>query len=94
MTPEEAIEMAISAMKEVRKYREIGTVEECREAVEKQKPKIIRIKNWSPSNCPTCDYELSTHIEDGYYKHPIFLKMCPECGQAIQWDLGIRGNGK
>lgn len=36
MTPEEAIEMAISAMKEVRKYREIGTVEECREAVEKQ----------------------------------------------------------
>lgn len=75
-------------------YKEIGTVEECREAVEKQKPKIIRIKNWSPSNCPTCDYELSTHIEDGYYKHPIFLKMCPECGQAIQWDLGIRGNGR
>lgn len=75
-------------------YKEIGTVKECREAVEKQKPKIIRIKNWSPSNCPTCDYELSTYIEDGYYKHPIFLKRCPECGQTIQWDLGIRGNGR
>lgn len=31
--------MAISAIKEVQQYREIGTVEECREAVEKQKPK-------------------------------------------------------
>lgn len=30
---------AIIALKEVQRYREIGTVEECREAVEKQKPK-------------------------------------------------------
>lgn len=32
-----AIEEAISALKEVQQYREIGTVEECREAVEKLK---------------------------------------------------------
>lgn len=30
-------EMAIQALEEVQKYRQIGTVEECREAVEKQK---------------------------------------------------------
>lgn len=28
---------AITALKEIQRYREIGTVEECREAVEKQK---------------------------------------------------------
>ena len=31
-----AIDTAIEALKEVQQYREIGTVEECREAVEKQ----------------------------------------------------------
>ena len=36
---EEAFDMEIEALKEVQQYREIGTVEECREAVEKQKPK-------------------------------------------------------
>lgn len=30
-------EMAIKALEEVQQYRQIGTVEECREAVEKQK---------------------------------------------------------
>ena len=33
----EAAEIAVKALNEVQKYREIGTVEECREAVEKQK---------------------------------------------------------
>ena len=35
----EALDMAISALKEIKQYREIGTVEECREAAEKRKPK-------------------------------------------------------
>lgn len=34
-----ANEIAIEALKEIQQYREIGTVEECREAVEKQKAK-------------------------------------------------------
>lgn len=33
----EMCDMAISALKEIQQYHEIGTVEECREAVEKQK---------------------------------------------------------
>ena len=34
-----ADELAIKALEEIQQYREIGTVKECREAVEKQKPK-------------------------------------------------------
>ena len=33
----EAIDISITALKEIQQYREIGTVEECREAVEKLK---------------------------------------------------------
>lgn len=33
---DKAVEMAIKALEEVQQYRQIGTVEECREAVEKQ----------------------------------------------------------
>lgn len=35
----EVRDIAISALKEIQQYREIGTVEECREAREKQNPK-------------------------------------------------------
>lgn len=71
---------------ELLQYREIGTVEECREAVEKQKQKKIIIKDWNPTKCPTCNYELSASLGDGYYKHPTFLERCPNCGQAIRWE--------
>lgn len=71
---------------ELEQYRKIGTVEECRKAVEKQKQKKIIIKDWNPTECPTCNYELSTSLGDGYYKHPTFLERCPNCGQAISWE--------
>ena len=82
----ETFDMAIAALKEIQQYREIGTAEECRKAVEKQEPKKIIIRNWRPTRCPTCGHELSTSLGDGYYKHPTFLERCPECGQAIQWE--------
>ena len=82
----EMCDMAISALKEIQQYREIGTVEECREAVEKQKAKKIIIEPYCPTECPTCGHELSTSLGDGYYKYPTFLKRCPNCGQAIQWE--------
>ncbi len=87
----QALTSAISALKEIQQYREIGTVEECREAVEKQNPKKIIIRNWSSTFCPTCGHELSTSLGDGYYKHPTFLERCPKCGQAIQWDENLEG---
>ena len=83
----ESLEMAITALKEVQKYREIGTVEECREAVEKQKAKKpdyegdgyddcgeIVYDTWI---CPNCGKRYEVDYDD--YKH------CPNCGQAIQW---------
>ena len=67
--------VAIKALEEVQKYREIGTVDECREAVEKQKPKkIIRIVGRYPYKCPTCNGKL----EIGY-------RHCIICGQLLRY---------
>lgn len=66
---------AISALKEVQQYREIGTVEECRKAVEKQKAKeTIRIAGRYPYKCPTCNGKL----EIGY-------RHCIICGQLLRY---------
>lgn len=49
----EAVDTAIKALEEVQQYRQIGTVEECREAVEKQTAisrEIIEGKYF----CPKC----------------------------------------
>lgn len=56
-------------------YKEIGTVEECREAVEKQRPKkpILRNDNGKlRKSCPVC----------GCFFSPL-SRSCPKCGQAI-----------
>lgn len=71
----DAFTIAITALKEVQQYREIGTVEECREAREKQKPKkIIRIVGRYPYKCPTCNGKL----EIGY-------RHCIICGQLLRY---------
>ena len=87
----EALLMAVQSIREVQQYREIGTVEECREAVEKQKPKKIIIESYCSTECPTCGHELSTSLGDGYYKYPTFLERCPNCGQVIQWEENLEG---
>ena len=87
----EVYEIVISDIKEAQQYREIGTVEECREAVEKQRTKKIIIRDWNPTKCPTCGHELSTSLGDGYYKHPTFLKRCPKCGRMIRWSEDLEG---
>ena len=57
------------------------------EALEKQIPKKVEIKPWSPTYCPTCGQELSESQGDGFYKHYIHLGRCPnvECGQRLEW---------
>ena len=83
-----AIEEAIKALKEIQQYREIGTVEECRKAVEKQKPKkILPLTNgllfddgWR-HKCPNCGCAVGENIY-----HPDVTKdyeYCSMCGQAI-----------
>lgn len=56
------------------------------EALEKDIPKHVRVKNWSPSECPTCTEKLSELLGDGYYKHYDHIKRCRKCGQLLKWD--------
>lgn len=71
----EAIEMAINALEGIQKYRAIGTVEECRAAMEKQtakRPRIIGNAMICPS-CPRC-----FKSDNSAY--------CPSCGQKLKWE--------
>lgn len=84
----EAWESAIEALKEVQQYREIGTVEECREAVEKQKPKRCNVTKDNFQifyYCPQCNHNIRTEYNRGSWLGKK-SKYCSDCGQAIQWN--------
>lgn len=70
---------------ELMEYRTIGTVEECREAVEKQRAKLplaivkSNIENGGMyGDCPRC----GEHMESLWTAE----KFCPKCGQHIDWS--------
>lgn len=80
----ESIKMAIESLKEVQRYWEIGTVKECRKAIEKQKPKTPDYEGDGYADgkmvydiwiCPNCGKKYEVDYDD--------YKYCPECGQAI-----------
>ena len=76
----ESLDMAIKALEEIQQYREIGTVEECQEAVEKQKPQKALIETIygygeKKYRCPECG-ETLMGVD-------IFAGYCKWCGQAI-----------
>ena len=81
-----AIEEAIKAVKEVQQYREIGTIEECLEAMEKQIPKkciIDSCPDHTHYKCPSCgQIQLSTYAH-GYSRLGRITKYCENCGQAL-----------
>ena len=64
-------------------YRAIGTPEECRAAMEKQKPMAVAEKlDLSPigakiGRCPAC---LKRQLIDQTNTH------CPKCGQKLKWE--------
>ena len=76
----DAFIMAIDALEEIKKYRAIGTVEECRAAVEKQKErkpiKYDKMALWDYA-CPKCGEPL---IKTNYE-----YKYCDMCGQKLDW---------
>ena len=78
----EALVEAEKALEEVQKYRQIGTVEECWRAVEKQEPKrpIDADEDYGFFICPVC--KKTIYASDDFETH----KFCLNCGQAIQWD--------
>ena len=67
----EEMDIAIKALKEVQQYRAIGTVEECRVAVEKMKPKKTAMEAIKVHICPVCGFS-------GIYDY------CGNCGQRVQ----------
>lgn len=73
----QALTMAIKALKEIQQFREIGTVEECREAREKQTP-----------NKPKDGLYGHGYFACGSCKNPLDgdESYCPQCGQAIRWE--------
>ena len=77
----------IKALEEVQQYRQIGTVEECRAAVEKQTAKKPDYEGDGYSDghlvydtwiCPCC----GKHYEIDYDDYDF----CPACGQCIDWS--------
>ena len=67
----EEMDIAIKALEEVQQYRAIGTIEECREAVDKMKPKKTAIEAIKVHICPVCGF-------GGIYD------FCGNCGQRVQ----------
>lgn len=91
-----ALEEAVSALYEIKQYREIGTVEECREAVEKQKPKkpkdSLKIDpvidcNGAYIDADTTVYLLCPNCGEIVGIDETVNKFCRECGQAIDENL-------
>lgn len=77
----QALNMAIKALEEIQQYREIGTVEKCQEAIEKQKakkPECYVYREVGKILCPNCG-EVFWDLEE------CGLNVCPWCGQAIEF---------
>ena len=81
---DEVKDMCIEALVQVEQYRALGTVEELKEAREKQIPKTPCIEGDGYADghlvydtwiCPNCDAEYEIDYDDYDY--------CPKCGQAI-----------
>ena len=89
-----SVEFAIKALEEVQQYRQIGTVEECREAVEKQTAKKTEFVDTRFMNngkhisdgcqlqkcykCPNCNQHIFHVWDDELY--------CKHCGQLLDWS--------
>ena len=78
-----SLDIAIEALKEVQQYRKIGTVEECREAMGKQKLKKPNRSGMDEQDyyiCPNCGADIGS-IDDYFPRD----RYCHECGQSIRW---------
>lgn len=80
---------AIEVLEEVKRYRQIGTVEEFREAREKQVPKKVDYEGdgyddagniiYDTAICPTCNKRFEVDYDD-------CVNYCPDCGQRLKWE--------
>lgn len=76
-----SVETAINALEEVQQYRQIGTVEECRAAVNKRA--VMKPIRMDKCTCPSC----GTHNEVWKKRRntlPSDIVYCWHCGQAVE----------
>lgn len=73
----DAIDVIGESILKLEKYRAIGTVEECRAAVEKQTAKKPNYDDYHRAGyrCPDCN-----NVNPWGYKH------CKHCGQKLDWS--------
>lgn len=91
----DALNLSISSIEEIQQYRAIGTVEECREAMERQRAKKLIIQKEEPT-----DKEIEELLDLGFRGEGVVrrcpncneyividkLKYCMDCGQALDWS--------
>lgn len=94
----DAIKVAISSIDKIQQYRAIGTVEECREAGERQRAK----KPIKTPDCSDCEKECNqscisfdcgktylcpTCHQNAVFnsEYDVFYKHCLNCGQKLDW---------
>ena len=98
---DQAILIAAQALEEIQQYRKIGTVEECREAREKQMPKApkdslkiepIIDESGAYVDADTTVYILCPNCGELVGMDEDIDRFCRECGQAIQWNENTEEN--
>lgn len=102
-TPRKVIALSEEDAQNWEDYKKIGTVEVCREAVEKQKakkPLLVSKKkkkimegDYVDVICPSCQGRIFGCFlfypwNDSQREH----EFCKSCGQAIRWDENLGGN--
>ena len=87
-----ALDLGIKALEEVQQYRALGTVEELKEAKEKQiAKKVIKPKDglesyYHEESCPNCKEEFRVKVVGYRFTSAMGeVNYCPYCGQKLDW---------
>ena len=97
LTPEEKVELpnlsevyeiAIQALEDIQKYRTIGTVEECRTAMERKIPKKPMYEGDCCDDCGNLIYDtwICPNCGERYEVDYDDYDFCPNCGERLDWS--------
>lgn len=76
-----AVDIAIKALEEIKQYKAIGTIEDFKALKEKDVAKKIKGMRFEEAICPECETELfETYWAFGG------IHYCSNCGQKLDWS--------